>query len=153
MPMNLIQEGNDQVKFYSSMLDVEAWLGIDLSDFDWHISDIDGGWSGLSDPAWVTGRELKTKLAEHDYQFIWAVFSAFPSGAPTILSDKPYADGNPDFWNGIPSKQLENAVFEIVCWDSSATLFIGLSDEFAQSVLAKAPGITDLNKYNKSRSS
>lgn len=151
--MNLIQEGTGKVRFYTSMLDVEAWLGITLSGFDWHISDIEGGWEGLPDPAWITGRELKAKLFEYDYQFIWAVFSAFPSGAQAILSDRPYADGNPDFWKGKPSKQIENAVFEIVCWDSSATLFIGLPDELGQSVLAKAPGIKDLDKYNESRSS
>ena len=147
--MNLIQENTDQVRFYTSMLDVEAWLGISLSDFDWHIADIVGGWAGLSDPAWVTGKELKATLAKQDYQFIWAVFSAFPAGTEPSLTDAPYADGNPDFWNGSPSKQIPNSVFEIVCWDSSATLFIGLPDELGKSVLTNAPGVKGLDKFNE----
>ena len=73
--MNYIQSNTNEVDFYTSLLDVERWLEIDLEDYDWNISDIDGAWPELDDPSWVTGRELKSKLREFNYQFVWAVLS------------------------------------------------------------------------------
>ena len=147
--MNLIQENTSEVEFFTSMRDVEKWMEINLEDYDWHFSDIDGGWDSINDPKWVTGKELNSKIAEYDYQFVWAVISAYPLGTQPRLSDLPFADGNPAFWTGVPEKQLTDSLFEIVCWDSSATLFIGLSDELGQKVLKNAPGIMDLDELNK----
>jgi len=147
--MNFIQEKAKDIRFYTSMKDVEQWLQINLKNFDWHISDIDGGWEGINDPCWVKGEDLEKKLSEYDYQFVWAVFSAFPKNTTPLLSDAPYADGNEEFWKGNPEKQLEESVFEIVCWDSSATLFIGLSEVLSQNLQRNASGIKNLNKYNE----
>ena len=147
--MNLIQENTREVDFYTSLRDIEKWMEISLSDYDWHFSDIDGGWVPLEDPRWITGEDLSLKIEEYDYQFIWAVISAFPKGTYPKLIDIPYADGNPDFWIGSPKKQLKDSLFEIICWDSSATLFIELPDILGNNVLKNAPGIKDLNKMNK----
>ena len=147
--MNLIQENTRDVDWFTSLRDIEKWMEINLEDFDWHFSDVDGGWTPLEDPRWVTGKELKSKINEYDYQFAWAVISAYPTGTQPRLSEEPYADGNPDFWNGIPKKQLNDSLFEIVCWDSSATLFIDLPDELGIRVLKNAPGITDLDELNR----
>ena len=149
--MNYIQSNTNKVDFYTSLLDVERWLEINLEDYDWNISDIDGAWPELDDPSWVTGIELKSKLEEFDYQFVWAVLSAFPKGHYKQLSDKPYADGNPHFWKGMPEKQMDSSLFEIVCWDSSATLFIGLPTEMGEKLVSNAPGIKDLDKENAKR--
>ena len=105
--MNLIQENTNEVNFFTSMLDAEKWLKIDLADYDWHVSDIDGGWDELTDPAWIAEKKLKEKLREHDYQFIWAVFSAFKKGTKPFVSNEPYADGNPKLWEGAPEKQFK----------------------------------------------
>ena len=147
--MNLIQKNTEEVKFYTSLIDVSKWLEIGLEDYDWHLSDIDGGWLQDSGPVWITGRGLKSKIDSFDYQFIWAVISAYPLGTKPKLSNDPYAYDNPNFWTGIPSKQLDDSIFEIICWDSSATLFIGLSEEFGHRVLKNAPGIRDLDELNK----
>lgn len=147
--MNLIQENTNDVDWFTSLRDVEKWMEIDLEDFDWHFSDVDGGWAPLEDPSWVTGKELKLKINEYDYQFVWAVISAYPSGTQPRLNKEAYANGNPDFWNGIPKKQLNDSLFEIVCWDSSATLFIGFPNELGMRVLKNAPGISDLDELNK----
>ncbi len=147
--MNLIQENTKEVNFYTSLRNVEKWLEINLEDYDWHFSDVDGEWTPLEDPMWVTGKELKSKIKEYDYQFVWAVISAYPSGSQPRLSNAPYANGNPNFWTGIPKKQLRDSIFEIICWDSSATLFIGLPDKLAQRVLKNAPEITNLDELNK----
>jgi len=150
--MNYIQENTSSVSWYTSLLDVFKWLEIEPESYDWHFSDIDGGWMGLNeDPCWVTGDELKVHLEPRDYQFIWSVISAFPRGTKPFTSEEPYADGNPQFWQGIPKKQLEESLFEIICWDSSATLFIELPEELQHSLLRNAPGIKDLNKENELR--
>ena len=94
---------------------------------------------------------VKGTPKEFDYQFVWSVVSAFPKGADPFTTEIPYADGNPKFWEGAPEKQLKNSLFEIVCWDSSATLFIGLSNELSNKLLSNAPGIKDLNKLNEHR--
>lgn len=150
--MNYIQEKAKGIDFYTSMKDVERWLEIDLEEYDWHFSDVDGGWPELSDPSWVKGSELSKKLQEFNYQFVWAVISAFPKETKPFLSEAPYADGNQDLWKGCPKKQLENSLFEIICWDSSATLFIGLPEELVNNLLKNAPGIKDLNKRNEVKS-
>ena len=149
--MNFIQENCREINWFTSLKDVFSWLAIAPEDYDWHFSDIDGGWEELSDPSWVTGIELAKKLSEYDYQFVWSVVSAFPKGSSPFVSEKPYADGNPDFWSGVPKKQLENSLFEIVCWESSATLFIELPPLLQENLLKNAPCIKDLNKENETR--
>lgn len=133
------------------MRDVARWLEIKLEDYDWHISDIEGAWPELNDPSWVRGEDLALKLKAFDYQFVWAVISAFPKGTEPFTTGQPYAEGNLDFWEGEPEKQLENAYFEIVCWDSSVTLFIGLPDNLGRKLVANAPCVKNLNKENNQR--
>ncbi|CAM3914405.1 hypothetical protein VA7868_02290 [Vibrio aerogenes CECT 7868] len=147
--MNYIQ--TKKVRWFTSLVDVLGWLEIKAEDYDWHFSDVDGGWETLSDPSWVTGEELARNLADFDYQFIWSVISVFPKGTKPFTSEEPYANGNPEFWSGKPEKQLSDSLFEIVCWDSSATLFIGLPPELEKKLLKNAPGIKDLNKQNEQR--
>lgn len=149
--MNYIQENTSEVEIFTSMNDVARWLEIDLQDYDWHISDIEGAWPELDDPSWVRGEELAAKLNEFDYQFVWAVISAFPKGTEPFTTDKPFADGNYEFWEGKPTKQLKDSQFEVVCWDSSTTLFIGLPDELGEKLVANAPGIKNLDEENRQR--
>jgi hypothetical protein len=149
--MNYIQEKSKSVPWYTSLIDVFRWLEINAEDYDWHFSDVDGGWNELNDPSWVKGEYLAAKLAEYDYQFVWSVISAYPKNTKAFTSEKPYADGNPDFWSGIPKKQLNDSIFEIVCWDSSATLFVELPSELSKRLLNNAPGIKDLNRENERR--
>jgi hypothetical protein len=77
-------------------------------------------------------------LRQHELQFIWAVFSAVPKGFRSSPSSAPYVEGNPSYWSGQElSPQLDGALFEIACWDSSGTILINLPEEAAQSFLAR----------------
>jgi len=140
-----------KIEFYTSMINVARWLEIELKDYDWHITDIEGAWLELDDPSWVLGEMLSSKLNEFDYQFVWSVISAFPKGTEPFTSNKAFADGNPEFWKGEPKKQIQSALFEIVCWDSSVTLFIGLPAQLEKNLITNAPNIKDLNKENRQR--
>ena len=131
--MNLILERSNQVPYFTNMQLVFQKLGIAARDYDWYISDIETNYYGSefsSDDQWMVGEKLQQFLEQNEVQFIWAVFSAVPKGFRAEVQQAPYVEGNPDFWHGKEiSPQLPGAVFEIACWDSSATLLVGLPDD------------------------
>jgi len=112
---------------------VLAALGITASEFDWYVSDIETNYYGTnfsSDDQWINGDDLQEFLERNEVQFICAVFSAVPKGSRPIVDNTPYVDGNPDYWSGKEVEpQLRGALFEIACWDSSATLLVGLPED------------------------
>jgi len=141
--MNLILENSHQVRFFTDVgLVIEA-LGIECSDYDWYVSDVetnipcselDGSGSGQ----WLTGAELKSILTRGEMQFIWGVFSAVPKGLRPKITNAPFADGNSKYWSDPGVKpQLAGAEFEIACWDSGATILVGISDSQSDSFRAR----------------
>lgn len=128
--MNLILERTDQVRFFTNMRLVFSALGISAADYDWFISDIETNYYGTgftSEDQWMEGQALQSFVSQNEVQFIWAVFSAVPKGYRPAVLAAPYIEGNPDFWNGKEmAPQLDGALFEIACWDSSATILVGL---------------------------
>ncbi|WP_444946655.1 hypothetical protein ACJJIP_08505 [Microbulbifer sp. VTAC004] len=131
--MNLILEGTDQVKFFTNIKEVFSALNISCHDYDWFVSDIETNDLVISE-GWHSGFELEKTITSNDVQFIWAVFSAFPIGTRFAVAEPPYVDGNPNYWNASePKPQLEKAIFEIACWDSSATILIGINPAMAEN--------------------
>jgi len=88
----------------------------------------------------------KTKM-----QFIWGVLSGFSEKLTKIPSEYPYADGNPNFWEGSPKPQARDAQIEIVCWDSTCTLFININTSIAAKLKVLYPDIKDLDHENELR--
>jgi len=133
--MNVILERSLQVPWYTDMSATLSAMGTDPNCYDWFVSDVETNDSlpRLNDGnTWVTGEEL-AQLLRQPIQFIWAVFSAFPRGVRVDVSSPPDADGNPSLWRPPEvAPQLSGACFEIVCWDSSATILIGVSEEQAR---------------------
>lgn len=138
--MNLILEKTQQVRFFTNMKAVFEAAGIVVQDYDWYISDIETNFTPdgfFPADQWMRGEELAAIIQEHDIQFIWAVFSATPKGFRPTVSAVPYVEGNPDYWNGKDAApQLDGALFEIACWDSSATILINLPAEAQRSFIA-----------------
>lgn len=131
--MNLILEKTEQVKFFTNMKEVFCALKTECADYDWYISDIETNGYSISE-GWYSGNKLNKILSSNDIQFIWAVFSVFPIGTRFNVNESPYVEDNPRYWNGSnPEPQLEGAAFEIACWDSSATILIGVSSELANN--------------------
>jgi hypothetical protein len=140
--MNLILESSERVPFYTDMRSTLTAMGVEASAYDWFVSDVE---TNVAVPAlgfgdvWVTGEELSLVLAR-DVQFIWGVFSAVPRGTRFDVSVPPAADGNSRYWQPPEVQpQLEGACFEIVCWDSSATVLVGVSPEQAELFVAMYP--------------
>jgi hypothetical protein len=139
--MNLILEKTDQVRWFTNMREVLDAANIAPQDFDWYVSDIETNWTppGFSPvDQWFSGEDLASFLKEHEVQFIWAVFSAVPRGFRSTPSPAPYVEGNPSYRSGKePDPQLDGALFEIACWDSSGTILVNLPAEAARSFLAR----------------
>lgn len=141
--MNLILEKTDQVRWFTNMCEVFDAANIAPQNYDWYVSDVETNWTPPEfSPAdqWFSGDKLASLLREHDVQFIWAVFSAVPHGFRSSPSFAPYVEGNPTYWSGAePDPQLAGALFEIACWDSSATILINLPEGAARSFVARYP--------------
>lgn len=140
--MNLVLESSERVPFYTDMRCTLTAMGVEASAYDWYVSDLEANVAvsalGFGD-VWVTGEELSQVLAG-DIQFVWAVFSAVPKGTKFDVEVPPVADGNASFWQSPEVRpQLQGACFEIVCWDSSATVLVGVSQEQAARFLAAYP--------------
>lgn len=133
MTINLILEKTDQVTFFTDMKEVFSAMNISCSDYDWLISDLETNGYPITE-GWHTDTALSRSLQQQNIQFIWAVFSAFPLGTRFEVNNPPTVEDNPNYWNSSnPTPQLDEALFEIACWDSSATILIGLSPAMAKS--------------------
>jgi hypothetical protein len=103
---------------------------------------------------WVPGRDLAQYVSQTRPQFSWGVLSAIPADREILARNDttyPFADGNSRFWNGSPRPQHPFAEFEIVCWDSSATLLIGADEEIGHHFKDAYPGTVDLDAENLKR--
>ncbi|MFG6430286.1 hypothetical protein [Roseateles sp. LYH14W] len=132
--MNLVLEKTSQVAWFTDVRAMLQALGLSASEFSWHVSDVETNRHPNNEPeGWWTGAALERLLSQDGLQFIWGVFSAFPLGTRFDVTEPPFADGNQRLWTGSAAlkPQLDGALFEIVCWDSSATLLIGISAEQA----------------------
>jgi hypothetical protein len=156
--MNLILERSDQMRWYTDMRLVFSVLPGVCEAHDWLISGFDCNWfpddriAYDNDPVLISGEVLLDVVKTHDIQFIWAVFSALPRGCRPDISRAPYADGNPAFWSGSPRPQLKEALFEIVCWDSTSMLLIGAPDDIVRQFRLYFTDSRDLDVENKKRS-
>ncbi|WP_211214924.1 hypothetical protein [Microbulbifer variabilis] len=126
------------------MKEIFSALNISCYDYDWFVSDIEANGLVISE-GWYPGLELEKIITSNDVQFIWAVFSAFPIGTRFVIAEPPYVDGNPNYWNASePKPQLEKAIFEIACWDSSATILIGVNQAMAENFKSMYTGTKEL---------
>ncbi|EJE54149.1 hypothetical protein PMI14_00961 [Acidovorax sp. CF316] len=146
--MNIILENSEQVAWYTDVAATLRAMVVDPRDYDWYVSDVE---TNVSVPlldggdGWVTGDALADLLST-PIQFIWGVFSAFPCGARVEVSRAPTADGNRNLWHPPePSPQLSGACFEVVCWDSSSTILVRVSQEQATEFLRACPDAKSLS--------
>lgn len=142
--MNLLLESTDAVPYFTDVGSTLRSLGVSASEFDWYVSDIETNIVGDGIPqadGWMNGPELAHCLAQPNLQFIWGVFSAFPRGMRVDVPRPPAANGNAQLWRDDSplSPQLDGALFELVCWDSSATILVGVTAEQADSYRAAHP--------------
>jgi hypothetical protein len=154
--MNLILENSACMEYHTYFGKLFESVP-ELSSYSYLISGLDTNGSTderlRSDVVVLSGEELAAIVREHDVQFIWAVLSAFREIPKALPLELPFADGNPNFWRGSPRPQLPGATFEIVCFDSGCTLFIGVDAGLAANLKSVYPDIRDLDERNRHRAS
>lgn len=102
--------------------------------------------------AFLSGEALSRLVEEDDFQWVWAVFSAFEK---SLTLDKilkqplPYADGNPNFWMNPLTIQHPLAQIEIVAFDSTLTLFLANDPVLTNRFLTSFPDSEDLQEQNE----
>ena len=153
--MNLIVERARDIKWYTDLYPFVNALGAHADNFCWLCTGgVEYDFLPLIEQpdglCWLSSAELR-KIVESRSLISWGVLSAIPlAGLPLAKTTDcyPYADGNPGFWTGCPKPQHPYANFEVVCWDSSATLLIGGSPTVVNAFLAAYPPAVDLDKLN-----
>jgi hypothetical protein len=149
--MNLILESTTSVPYFTDMGLTLGAAGVEVRDFDWYVSDVETNVNLpelASGNRWFTGTELSELLAMPDLQFEWAVFSAVPKGTRFQVDAEPFADGNRSYWSSESDlkSQLPGALFEVACWDSGATILVGLSKEMESAFLRAFPDARPLSE-------
>jgi len=152
--MNLIIEKSKFVDYYTYLDPIFSSIP-EFREMYWLISDLEVTYCPDTrlhdDPVLIDGKSLNEIVQRNKIQFIWAVLSGFIKKPKRIPEELPYADGNPDFWKGIPKPQAIGAEIEIVCWDSTYTLFINANEHVAAKLKELYPDIQDLDKNNETR--
>lgn len=100
---------------------------------------------------WMSGDELTEMIEKENFQWIWAVLSAFPKdiSLEKILEyNLPFANGNPDLWKNPVTLQNPLAEIEIVPWDSTLVIFKSRKKELVESFRKVYPESQDLSEYN-----
>jgi hypothetical protein len=141
--MNVSLDDSTAVSYFTDMKTTLDAAEIKTTDFEWYVSDLETNYALDALPAstgWMSGQQLEEVLATPDLQFIWAIFSAFPRGTKFEVAEEPSADGNPQYWlNANLKPQLPGALFEVVSWDGSAILLVGVPEHSGLAFMHKYP--------------
>ena len=127
-------------------------------DYNWLITDIYAfpGRSNFDYKApyiWISGGELTEIFEEHDFQWMFAVFSGFTKDITkeeVLQYELPYADCYEGFWKNPLTIQHPLAVIEIAPFDCSYVLLISSDDKIVENFVKSKPLAEDLETYNNS---
>lgn len=167
--MNAILEGQCQrMPFYTDLRAVFKALGGRQNDFNWLITDLEFlNLDGVElppemtlkyrktayefpDTVWLSGKRLSEIIESYNFQFVWAVFSGVDPRIeidPSKLEVRPIADGNSAVWQAEIGIQHPRASIEIVCWDSTLTLFRSEDEDLIRRFCEFFPEAQDLDAF------
>ena len=153
----ILEEGN---RCYTHLLELLRAIDPMQTDFHWLITDCEcfpkspeNDERFSKEYVFLSGEALTQLVEEDDFQWVWAVFSAFKKdiALEEILKyPLPYADGNPYFWKKPLTIQHPLAQIEIVAFDSSLTLFLSREKALVECFKIAFPESEDLHQYNES---
>lgn len=144
-------------KYYTNIKDVFDAINNKQLEYNWLITDCD---CNTNNPrmiqiennkyGWITGEELTDIVANEEFQWIWAVLSAFDKSVTlneVLKYDLPYADGYRGFWKKPLTMQHPLSKIEIVTWDSSLTLIFSENKEVVDNFREFYPQSQNLEEY------
>ena len=144
-------------KYYTYMKKLFDAIGNRQTEFNWLITDCicypdnpktDAMLS--KDYCWISGDELTEIIAQEDFQWIWAVVSAFDKSVAledVLKYDLPRAEDYDGFWIRPISMQHPLARIEIVPWDSSLTMIFSDDQNIIYAFRASYPYSEDFETY------
>ena len=145
--------------YYTDLKKVFDSIGNIQKQYNWLITDCD---CYPADPrtaailqdeyCWISGENLTDLVNNENFQWIWAVLSAFDKGtslSDVLRYDLPYADGYEGFWKLPLTIQHPLARIEIVPWDSSLTLIFSDDKSVIDSFTKAFPESENLVDYIK----
>ena len=144
-------------KFYTNLKDVFDAINNQQLEYNWLITDC---YCDTNNPriiqfennkyGWITGEELTNIVTNEEFQWVWAVLTAFEKSVTldeVLKYNLPFADGNSGFWKKPLSMQHPLSKIEIVPWDSSATLIFSENKEIIENFRKFYPHSQDLEEY------
>lgn len=147
------------IRCYTHFLEILQSIEPIQKDFNWLITNCECFPRDLKTAELLSGEycflngSALTALVEHDdFQWVWAVFSAFETHLTLdeiLQYPLPYADCKPNFWKNPPTIQHPLAQIEIVAFDSSLTLFLANERELTNRFKTAFPDGEDLQEYNE----
>ncbi|MGB8193703.1 MAG: hypothetical protein WCF67_17355 [Chitinophagaceae bacterium] len=142
--MNWVLKKSKKFSFHTDLREVTFPFKEEIQKFNWLISDlafIKGDLVSIplnyEQDYFLLSPEQFLNLALTDTQIIWGAILAIPTEIELRLNDEdlPYVEGNEKIWND-GNIQLNEAVIEIDCYDSSFTIVkfksTILSDKFRE---------------------
>lgn len=144
-------------KYYTYLKKLFDAIGNRQKEFNWLITDCvcypdnpktDAMLS--KNYCWISGDELTELITKEDFQWIWAVLSAFDKSVTleeVLKYDLPRAEDYNGFWHRPISMQHPLARIEIVPWDSSMTMIFSNDKSIIDSFRAAYPFSEDFEAY------
>jgi hypothetical protein len=145
-----------EMRYHTDLRKVFEAINDRQNEYNWLLSDLEcNHYPDTRIPypppnyLWLNGKDISDIVYTHDIQFIWGVLSGFKLDKalrldPTVI---PYAE-NPALWTTDPQIQHPEASVEIVCWDSTSTLFLSNDDELSRLFRKYFSRSQDLKEYN-----
>ena len=103
-----------------------------------------------NDYCWFSGEDLTELVEQEDFQWIWAVLTAFDKSvelSDVLDYDLPFAEDYEGFWSKPISMQHPLAKIEIVPWDSSMTMIFSDDKSIIDSFRESYPKSQDFEEY------
>ena len=103
-----------------------------------------------NDYCWFSGEDLTELVEQEDFQWIWAVLSAFDKSvemSEVLKYELPFAENYEGFWIKPISMQHPLAKIEIVPWDSSMTMIFSDDKSIIDSFRESYPQSQDFEEY------
>ncbi|MBQ8028022.1 MAG: hypothetical protein IJ262_01295 [Clostridia bacterium] len=144
-------------KYYTNLKKVFHAINNKQLEYNWLITDSD---CNINDPkinemlskkyCWINGEDLTDLVTREEFQWNWAVLSAFDKSVDlyeVLKYDLPYADGYRGFWEKPLTMQHPFSKIEIVPWDSSLILIFSEDKEVIDNFRRYYPKSQDLEEY------
>jgi small nuclear ribonucleoprotein (snRNP)-like protein len=156
--MNLIIEHSSQMPSHTDIKLIFDALGGRQREFNWLITEQECSyWTSDIDIfnkelIYLSGDELTDIVTQNNIQFIWGILSAFDKSVNidiNNLSVIPTFDGEWKYGGEDVHTQHPLATAEIVCVDSSYTIFLSKDEDLLNRFLKHFSDAQDLHQWNR----